>query len=743
MPEAPIPTLSAAPDAEPTPAEERAGKRHRREVGARLVEVVRRAVARGETPPWRKPWSGGYGSHRSGRKGSAKAYTGLNAWATWLHALLHSHTSVLWYTRLEGERNGWTLRPAAIGVDVLSAPRREEILPNGRLRWAGFPPDRCVVQRVYNRDDFDGPPPEPPPKPWDGTRGIARVVRLAKAIGLNLVETESRAYFRVKDDHIGLPRRAYFRPEDWAATLLHEIVHWTGHARRLARFGTSIEVGAYAQEELVAELGAAMLGATFALPGTRIDDPPGADFQHKEYLTHWARRVENAEAAMGRALADAEAAIAFLEDIAPAAFRAAPEDALFPGIDAAPATLRDGACWAAAAHTLIQAPSASDPGGPAAHMDEIARWIQRWRTGRASLLFAGAPGDGGDAWVQRMRDILGEYGKSGAYPQMVRAQVLFATSDHARSLPALAVAVGQAAAATEPPVLPPWPETATAAIAALHDLTPGAILVASVRATERAAAPPESVVVIDLVRTPVATAVAHGLLAKSDPRPWQVLAHRNPRLASLAVSWSRRLRTHSPWLDGHPHHAGPDLDNRLALHESAPFLPVVLQTAQAVLDALARRGLLTKPLEALVQTALQAARPPHTTALIPLDHLLAPLFGAVPPAPAAGAAPTAEAVLLARAVRVTQLLQLCPELSRGTQALVLNLLESVDTDLDALGAEIDALHRPGTGTRRRPPLRRAYNSWFTEEPLHHQGRALGPWDGWADADEAPLGASLG
>ena len=72
------------------------------------------------------------------------------------------------------------------------------------------------------------------------------------------------AYYRPLTDTIHIPRREQFeRPEDYAYTLAHELVHSTSHESRLNRkaeqgfapFGSA----SYAEEELVADIGAQMV----------------------------------------------------------------------------------------------------------------------------------------------------------------------------------------------------------------------------------------------------------------------------------------------------------------------------------------------------------------------------------------------------------------------------------------------------------------------------------------------------
>ena len=79
-------------------------------------------------------------------------------------------------------------------------------------------------------------------------------------------------------DLITMPPKISFQREtgreqatvDYYATLLHELVHWTGHERRLARpFGYDSDSDEYWYEELIAELGSGFLCARFGLSNAR------------------------------------------------------------------------------------------------------------------------------------------------------------------------------------------------------------------------------------------------------------------------------------------------------------------------------------------------------------------------------------------------------------------------------------------------------------------------------------------
>ena len=75
---------------------------------------------------------------------------------------------------------------------------------------------------------------------------------------------EQRAYYQRESDYINVPRIETFnKSEDYYSTLLHEIVHSTGHSERLNRKelleSKGFRTEDYAIEELTAEMGASYL----------------------------------------------------------------------------------------------------------------------------------------------------------------------------------------------------------------------------------------------------------------------------------------------------------------------------------------------------------------------------------------------------------------------------------------------------------------------------------------------------
>ena len=110
-----------------------------------------------------------------------------------------------------------------------------------------------------------------------------------------------------------MPERALFAAtptssatECYYSTLAHELTHWTGHTSRLARdFSGRFGSSAYAFEELVAELGAAMLCAELG-----ISIEPRAD--HAQYLNGWISVLKGDNGAIIKAASLAKQAAAFI-----------------------------------------------------------------------------------------------------------------------------------------------------------------------------------------------------------------------------------------------------------------------------------------------------------------------------------------------------------------------------------------------------------------------------------------------
>jgi antirestriction protein ArdC len=81
---------------------------------------------------------------------------------------------------------------------------------------------------------------------------------------------DARAWYRPATDTVGMPsRQAFGSAEEYYSTLFHELTHSTGHASRIGREGieklNTFGSESYSKEELIAEMGAAMLSGVVGI----------------------------------------------------------------------------------------------------------------------------------------------------------------------------------------------------------------------------------------------------------------------------------------------------------------------------------------------------------------------------------------------------------------------------------------------------------------------------------------------
>lgn len=96
---------------------------------------------------------------------------------------------------------------------------------------------------------------------------------------------EPRAYYRPSDDKINMPKpEAFVSEQEYYSTLFHEMTHATGHASRLNRLSETAGFGSkdYSKEELVAEMGAAMLCGIAGIENKTIDNSAS-------YINSWLK----------------------------------------------------------------------------------------------------------------------------------------------------------------------------------------------------------------------------------------------------------------------------------------------------------------------------------------------------------------------------------------------------------------------------------------------------------------------
>ncbi|MBX7227753.1 MAG: ssDNA-binding domain-containing protein [Chitinophagales bacterium] len=121
-----------------------------------------------------------------------------------------------------------------------------------------------------------------------------------KGITIRHVSANS-AHYEPSKDRIQMPfLKQFTTKEHYYAVLFHEIIHWTGHEKRLNRTCD------YAFEELIAELGSAFLCAHLAIPAPLTSSAA--------YIQSWLTALEGDRNYLFKALPHAQRAVLYVLD---------------------------------------------------------------------------------------------------------------------------------------------------------------------------------------------------------------------------------------------------------------------------------------------------------------------------------------------------------------------------------------------------------------------------------------------
>ena len=124
---------------------------------------------------------------------------------------------------------------------------------------------------------------------------------------------EQKAFYDIERDYINMPRKKSFKTiESYNCTLFYELVHCTGHKKRLNRPSfnemAKFESEQYSIEELVAEMGAAYLCSLTGI-GHRVIENSAA------YIAEWLKKLMNDKKFIIRAAGNAQKAVDYILNV--------------------------------------------------------------------------------------------------------------------------------------------------------------------------------------------------------------------------------------------------------------------------------------------------------------------------------------------------------------------------------------------------------------------------------------------
>lgn len=276
------------------------------------AEITGSIISRLEagTLPWRCDWHRAGGASPFGplpRRANGETYRGINVLLLWAAGADQGFTASRWMTFKQALELGGNVRKGERGSSIVFFKQLERTATNAKT---GEDEEILVPMMrgytVFNVEQIEGLSADYYPAPFVPTDPIERDHRAESALrscGATIREQGDKAFYAPHLDLVNMPDFARFTSTGgFLATLAHELCHWTGHKSRLdrnmkGRFGSND----YAFEELVAEIGAAFVGAQLGIVGDHIDN-------HAAYLAHWLEVLAQDKRAIFKAASLAQAA---------------------------------------------------------------------------------------------------------------------------------------------------------------------------------------------------------------------------------------------------------------------------------------------------------------------------------------------------------------------------------------------------------------------------------------------------
>ena len=295
----------------------------RLDIHAAVTDKIIAAIEAG-AGEWKMPW------HRPGTSFSIPTnalthapYRGINILSLWIDADEKKFPTQVWATYKQYQELGAQVRGGEKGSLIVKYGEwsQKDAEPDDN----GDAPTRTYARAawVFNIAQVDGLAPPAETARVNLTTRLDHVERFLEATGAEFRYGGQRAFYRHRTsagegDYIQMPDLHLFTgtatstpTEALYATMLHELLHWSGAAHRLNReHGKRFGDEAYAFEEMLVEIGAAALCCQLS-----ITNEPRPD--HAQYIDHWLKILRSDKKAIFAASAAASRAADYLWSLQP------------------------------------------------------------------------------------------------------------------------------------------------------------------------------------------------------------------------------------------------------------------------------------------------------------------------------------------------------------------------------------------------------------------------------------------
>ena len=269
----------------------------------RIIEELKKGYI-----PWQKPWmsmrlqSGAY------NRITKRPYSILNQ-------LLLQHEGEYATIRQWNQLGGKIKKGSKAEIVVFwKLQEFQEEKENGEVEEKKVPLLRYY--RVFHISAVDGVTPLSRPEPEEvlGIEAGDKVIReyVDREHVLIREEYTDEAYYSPSRDQIVIPGKQQYKDiHEFYSTAFHEMVHSTGHKTRLDRDMSQNIFGSegYSKEELIAEIGSAMLMCTVGI------DTKQSFRNSAAYIQGWLRQIQQDERLVVSAAGKAEKAVKYILNI--------------------------------------------------------------------------------------------------------------------------------------------------------------------------------------------------------------------------------------------------------------------------------------------------------------------------------------------------------------------------------------------------------------------------------------------
>ena len=284
----------------------------------RIIEMLENTDGK-----WERPWAD-FGNGLPHNPTTGRTYQGTNSF--WLMVIGQKFASTAWAGYNQWKKIGATVRGGEKATHIMVPIQftRKDANGNEILDANGDPDTRMTYKAhpVFNAEQVDG---------WEAPKlddvPLAERLDSAEKYFANTKAdvregSDNRAYYNFVKDFISLPPAGAYKDtktstatENCYGVMAHEFTHWTGHESRCDRDlkgNGGADRARYAFEELVAEIGAAMLCAKLGISATVRED-------HAQYISLWLKALKGDSKAIIKAAGMAQKAINFMDGKQPKA----------------------------------------------------------------------------------------------------------------------------------------------------------------------------------------------------------------------------------------------------------------------------------------------------------------------------------------------------------------------------------------------------------------------------------------